>query len=89
MMSHEIRTPLNIIMGMLQILLEEEPRPDQTDALEKAFSSTRSLLGIIVDILDFSRIEAGKFVLNRIPFDLAEVLEETARCSTKWRRPRG
>ncbi len=35
MMSHEIRTPLNIIMGMLQILLEEEPRPDQTDALEK------------------------------------------------------
>lgn len=77
MMSHEIRTPLNIIMGMLQILLEEEPRPDQTDALEKAFSSTRSLLGIIVDILDFSRIEAGKFVLESVPFDPVAVLDET------------
>ncbi len=89
MMSHEIRTPMNIIMGMLQILLDEDPRPDQIDPLEKAFSSTRSLLGIIVDILDFSRIEAGKFVLERVPFDPARVLKETAEMFTQMAEAKG
>jgi signal transduction histidine kinase/ActR/RegA family two-component response regulator len=76
MMSHEIRTPMNIILGMLQVLLNASPTPEQTGFIKKALSSTKSLLGIINDILDFSRIDAGKMVFETIPFSPRELLDE-------------
>lgn len=76
MMSHEIRTPMNIILGMLQVLLNTSPTPEQTGFIKIALSSTKSLLGIINDILDFSRIDAGKMVFESIPFNPRELVGE-------------
>lgn len=77
MMSHEIRTPMNVILGMLEMLSEKDPKPEQVDSLKKAYSSTRSLLGIINDILDFSRIEAGRFSIEISPISIKKVVENT------------
>ena len=68
-MSHEIRTPLNAINGITQILLLENPRFDQKEHLNLLKFSGESLLSLINDILDISKIEAGKLVLDYAPFD--------------------
>ncbi|MDR2101552.1 MAG: hypothetical protein LBP43_03180, partial [Treponema sp.] len=62
-MSHEIRTPLNAIIGLSEIEIQKNLPPDTHDNLEKVYSSGSSLLGIINDILDISKIEAGSFEL--------------------------
>lgn len=74
-MSHEIRTPMNVVMGMLYLLLEDNPREDQKDQLETMLFSAENLLVIINDILDFSKIEAGKLSLEARPFALTEVTQ--------------
>ena len=89
MMSHEIRTPMNVITGMLEILLENQPRPDQISLMEKAYSSTRDLLGIINDILDFSKIEAGKFKIEKMSMDIPAVMGKTIELFTGTARPKG
>jgi PAS domain S-box-containing protein len=73
-MSHEIRTPMNAIIGMTRLALRKNPSPAQHNYLTKIDSAAQSLLSIINDILDYSKIEAGKMELEQIPFSLDEVL---------------
>jgi PAS domain S-box-containing protein len=79
MMSHEIRTPMNGILGLTNILLDEEPTPSQKDKLKLLKFSGDNLLLIINDILDFSKIEAGRIVLEEIDFDVHELVENIRR----------
>lgn len=74
-MTHEIRTPLNAILGLTHILLDEDPRTDQVDALETVKFSGENLLGLISDILDFSKIEANKIELEKVTFELEKLGE--------------
>jgi PAS domain S-box-containing protein len=76
MMSHEIRTPLNGVLGLLQLLQEENLSGEQQEYVETALVSGRSLLTIISDILDFSKMEAGKMELHPAPCHLASLTKE-------------
>jgi two-component system, sensor histidine kinase and response regulator len=77
-MSHEIRTPMNAVLGMLHLALRDEAEPTIREQLTKAQTAARSLLVVIDDILDISKIEAGKLSLERAEFSLDEVLEQVA-----------
>lgn len=70
-MSHEIRTPLNAILGMTHLLLVENPRPKQKEQLDVMLFSANNLLTIVNDILDYTKLEAGKITFEEIPTDLA------------------
>lgn len=73
--SHEIRTPMNSILGMAQLAFKAEHNPRQRDYLKKIQSSGEHLLGIIDDILDISKIDAGKLVIEEVNFELAKVID--------------
>lgn len=73
-MSHEIRTPLNGVLGMVHVLLKDAPTEQQRSRLEIVRESGDALLAILNDLLDISRIEAGKMSLESIEFDIREVL---------------
>ncbi|MCL2765389.1 MAG: ATP-binding protein [Treponema sp.] len=80
MMSHEIRTPLNAIIGISQIQLEDKNLPDKyAAAQEKILSSGSSLLGIINDILDMSKIETGKLDFNVMEYDMPSLINDTVQ----------
>jgi signal transduction histidine kinase/DNA-binding response OmpR family regulator/Tfp pilus assembly protein PilF len=74
-MSHEIRTPMNAIVGMTRLLLSKEPRADQMRYLDAIRLSADNLLVIINDILDLSKIEAGKIVIEHTDFSLNELVQ--------------
>ena len=81
-MSHEIRTPLNGVLGLTELALRGATSTDQQRYLTVAHQSGQALLRVITDVLDFSRIEAGRIDLRPQTLDLAELLAETLRAVT-------
>ncbi|MDR0302688.1 MAG: response regulator [Treponema sp.] len=79
-MSHEIRTPMNAILGITEIQLQDASLPNSTkEALERIYNSGDLLLGIINDILDLSKIEAGKLELFPIQYDISSLIYDTVK----------
>ncbi len=78
-MSHEIRTPLNGVLGLNELALREATSTQQKRYLKLALQSGRNLLGIINDVLDFSRLSAGALTPAEQPFDLCDALTESLR----------
>ena len=87
--SHEIRTPLHGVLGMLQLLQTTQLDYDQTEYLDKATYSARSLLSVINDILDFSKIESGTLELAQEVFDPAQLVRSCAAVFDDQARRKG
>jgi CheY-like chemotaxis protein len=82
MMSHQMRTPINIIVGLTHLLLEENPREDQRESLRNLQFSANNLVVFINDVLDYSKIEAGKLVMKNREFKLAQIINDVNKWST-------
>src|SRR5262249_2600600 len=88
--SHEIRTPLGAIRGFGELLAHGPlAEPERRQFLDAVLRNTRQLQRVIDDILDLTKVEAGRLELERLPFDLPEVLEEVARSLTPQARAKG
>lgn len=77
-MSHEIRTPLNGVMGTLQVLEMTNPTEEQKKFIAVSKISSEALLAVVNNILDYSKIEAGRMKLEKIPFSLKKVVEDAS-----------
>jgi len=88
-MSHEIRTPMNAVLGLTYLLRQEDPRPDQAERLDQITTSANHLLGLINDILDLSKIEAGRMSLEQGDFYVSEVLEQVCTLMDAQVRDKG
>ncbi len=75
-MSHEIRTPMNAIIGMAQLLMRTETTQQQREYIERLQVASRTMLGILNDILDISKVEAGMLTVESVEFDLEGVLKD-------------
>jgi signal transduction histidine kinase/CheY-like chemotaxis protein/HPt (histidine-containing phosphotransfer) domain-containing protein len=78
-MSHELRTPMNGLLGMLDVVLDSHLEVEQKEQLEIAQRSAYSLLALLNDILDLSKIEAGKMMIEKIPYNIRTVLEDCVK----------
>jgi len=73
-MSHEIRTPLNAVIGMSNLLIMNEPRPDQIESMDILKFSAGNLLAIVNDVLDFNKIESGKLLFENTRFNMVDLM---------------
>nr|CRH04321.1 putative Histidine kinase with 7TMR-DISM extracellular 2 domain, 7TM diverse intracellular signalling domain, PAS 4 domain, HisKA domain, HATPase c domain and Response reg domain [Candidatus Magnetococcus massalia] len=89
MISHEIRTPMNGILGMVQLLLRSTLSLKQRQQMEVIFSSGHNLLVLLNDLLDLSRIEAGKLKLNQAPFSPSELVDRVLSLEIHRAREKG
>ena len=88
-MSHELRTPLNGVIGMSDLLMDTPLSRKQRELSNSIQASAGILLGVIENILDFSRIEAGKIVIERVEFDLHRLVSDTANLFVHQARTKG
>ncbi len=88
-MSHEIRTPMNAIIGLSSLALKKKPSEKLQDYLNKIQASARNLLGIINDILDLSKIEAGRLEINKTIFSLDKLIQNVLTVTTVKAQEKG
>ena len=88
-MSHEIRTPLNAVLGMVHLLRRDAPTLEQLDRLDKIDAASQHLLAVINDILDISKIEAGKLVLDETTVDIKNILSRVVSVLGERAREKG
>ena len=84
-MSHEIRTPMSGVLGMADLLLDGKLTPAQLTYVRAIRSSASALMELIEDLLDFSRIEAGRFEIQPAPTDLRELMRQVTEPSFRAR----
>lgn len=82
-MSHELRTPINGVMGLTEVLLQDSVTPTQRDYLQLIRTSSKNLLLLVNDVLDFSKLEAGRLEFENIAFDLREAVTACLRILPK------
>ncbi len=88
-MSHEIRTPLNAVIGIADLLLKRNPRKDQQKLMQTLDFSAKNLMSLINDVLDFSKIRAGKVEIEAINFNLKELLGNIKLSLSQWAANKG